>query len=239
MAGASYQLTGGAGGAKPRRAVTRRPLTGSIPAPKQRAPTYTQPYLPAPIQRAPTQPYIPPAPVNYAPQQVYQPANFAPANFAPQAAAAPAPPPEPPKPSWSMANSNKEIGQVDSTFRDQEAAFNEALQKYIADYNADKSGVERDSKTALEGIGRNRQIGLTGVQEDFAARGLSNSGLRVDAWKKGNQQYDSQEQNIETSKTDNIRRLDFGKGKYEAETKAKVQEAKRDALARLAASQSL
>lgn len=218
---------------------------GTIPSPKQRPSGSGNGSIPAPIQRQPTPAYIPPAP-SFVPQAPaapqWNPGSTMGNPGAPMtgfsAPAAPMPV-EPPKPTWSMANSNKEIGQVDSTFRDQEAAFLEALQKYIADNTADQGRVERDTDVAEAGIARNRNLGLTGLNEDFAARGLTYSGLRVDARGKADQQYDRQLDNVTNSEADSLRSLKFNRGKYEAENKANIQAAKRDALARLAASQSL
>lgn len=161
---------------------------------------------------------------------------------APAAAPAPAPTPiqnipsapvEPEKPKFTMESGNGEIAAVDSTFRDQESAYKENLAKFVADIKRRKGTLQRDSKQSLDGISKNRTLGLTGVAEDFAARGMGQSGLFVDSRSKADQAYNKQYNSVKEAQTDGEAELGFAWGKEESDNTARIQAAKRDALYRL------
>lgn len=150
-------------------------------------------------------------------------------------------PAAPVKPKLSEADLN-EMAEVDSTFMDQKSMYANALKKYIEDYGRQKTNLELDASTAQTGIARNREVGLTGLSEDFASRGLANSGMFADNLDKADTQYDKQKENVTTGLTNSIGDLNFRKAKYEAENGANgtnVQAARREAYARLAAAQNL
>lgn len=157
--------------------------------------------------------------------------------------AAPAPqnfgPPEPPK---QTPEDIGKLAEVDSAFMDQKSAYANALKKYVEDYTRQKGGLELDANTALTGIERNTEVGLTGLSEDFAARGLANSGMFTDSRDKAVDQYGKQKANVTTGLTNSLGDLNFRKAKYEAENGengTNIQAARREAYARLAAAQGL
>ena len=163
---------------------------------------------------------------SYAP--TYQQASYAlPAQNIAAAPAAPA------RPTYSMSDSNERIAQVDGTFLDQESAYNTSLEKFVADIARRKKSLQADTKTSKEGIERNRTLGMTGIGEDFAARGLGHSGLFVDASEKGQQAYDRQRDSVIKAETDGINELNFSESKERSDTANRIQAAKRDALYRL------
>jgi hypothetical protein len=132
--------------------------------------------------------------------------------------------------------------EVDSTFVDQKSMYANALTKYIEDADRQEKGLNLDAKTAKEGIGRNRTVGLTGLSEDFAARGLANSGMFTDNLDRADDQYDKQEENVGTGLTNALGDLNFRKSKFiseNGENGTNVQAARREAYARLAAAQNL
>lgn len=145
----------------------------------------------------------------------------------------------PPMQSYSMDDPNDRIAQADSTFRGQESLYNESLKKFLADITRRKQTLEKDTNQAREGIGRNRELGLTGMGEDFAARGLGHSGLWVDAQKKGMDSYTRQDNNVLDAKTTGDADLEFSASKETADNGARVQAAKRDALYRLSLKNNL
>lgn len=131
---------------------------------------------------------------------------------------------------------------VDSTFMDQKSMYANALKKYMEDYDRQDKTLERDAATAQTGIGRNREIGLTGMSEDFASRGLANSGMFVDSLDKADTQYDKQAENVTQGLTNAKGDLAFRAAKYQAENGengTNIQAARREAYARLAAAQNL
>lgn len=142
-------------------------------------------------------------------------------------------PAQPPAPSYSMSDSNGTIAQADSTFSDQESAYNEALKKVLANITHRRQALDRDTKQSKAGIEKNRVLGMTGVGEDFAARGLGHSGLFVDARAKAEDAYGRQASSVESAFADGTEELNFNENKERSDTAARVQAAKRDALYRL------
>lgn len=132
--------------------------------------------------------------------------------------------------------------EVDSIFTDQQSAYANALKKFVADNDRQKENLQLDANTATQGIQRNRTLGLTGMSEDFAARGLSNSGMFVDQRGQASDQYARQKNNVVTGAANGVADLDFRRAKYDAENGAggtNIQAARREAYARLAAAQNL
>lgn len=146
---------------------------------------------------------------------------------------APAPPPAPPKETYSMSDKNSRIASVDSTFRDQESLYNQNLEKFIADIGRRRKTLIYDTDRAEEGVARNKNIGLTGVGEDFASRGLGHSGLFVDASEKGRQAYDRQKTSLLDAEANGLGDMLTAETKEKTDNAARIQAAKRDALYRL------
>lgn len=135
-----------------------------------------------------------------------------------------------------------DMAATDSTFMDQKSAYANALKKFIEDNDRQRGILERDAGVATEGIGRNRTNGLTGLSEDFASRGLVNSGMFRGELDKADDQYDRQETQVKTGLKNGQDDLAFRRAKYEqenGENGTNIQAARREAFARLAASQGL
>lgn len=167
---------------------------------------------------------------SWAPAPTY---NSGGGNYGGGGGSAPIPAPAPPQETYSMNDANDRIAGVDSTFRDQESQYNEALAKVVANLGKRRDGLERDSKRSREGISKNRNLGLTGLGEDFAARGLGNSGLYVDATEKAKGAYQQQDDSVVSALADGKEELGFTETKERSDTTARIQQAKRDALYRL------
>jgi hypothetical protein len=177
--------------------------------------------------------------------------------------AAPPPPPPKPKIDYNSADylSGKHDSELDGTFHDQEAMYQAKLKKYVADYDS-QAGTKAygarnnmdnihnlgdilggsmgvDYKNATDGIARNRDLGLRGVTEDFANRGMVNSGLYSQDFGRSRDQYNLQGQNLDQGTRNQLQTLDFNRGNQETDTTANIGAARRDALNRLAQSQTL
>lgn len=151
--------------------------------------------------------------------------------------------------------------ELDGTFHDQAAMYGAKLKKYIADYESQAGknayGVQGedlknahlgdilggsmgvDYKNAQDGIARNRDLGLRGVTEDFANRGMVNSGLYSQDFNRSRGQYDLQGQNLDQGTRNQLQTLDFNRGNAETDNQANIASARRDALNRLSQSQTL
>jgi hypothetical protein len=177
------------------------------------------------------------------------------------ASAAMAAPVEPPKPKIDYNSkeylSGAKDSELDSTFHDQKTMYSEKLKKYIADYDAQTGGkawgknlkdfnldelggsMGVDYDNAKAGISRNKTQGLTGVAEDFAQRGMINSGLYAKDWQESNNQYERQGQNLGQGVRNQLQTLNFNRGNQQTDNTAQIAAARRDALNRLSQSQSL
>lgn len=135
-----------------------------------------------------------------------------------------------------------QLAQVDSAFMDQKSLYADLLKKYLADYDVQKSGVEKDASTAIDGVNLNQSRGLTSLNEDFAARGLGRSGLQAKEHGDATTAYGRQRSNITTGMDRSIGDLNFRKSKYvseNGENGSNLQTARREAYARLVAKQDL
>ena len=207
---------------------------GKISAGKQKAVAATAP------QNAPQQPwqapayvpptYTPPPPaISYAP-----PANYggggAGGGF--DASAAPAPPP---KPRMSEADWLK----GDAEYLDQDNEYNRALSEFTNRINKKKKNYEDDFGQGKEANTQNQQRSLTGLGEDFAARGMAYSGVFDQARTETEDNFKKQLANILTIKNRSVAQADDDLADYKQENTISRGNAKRNALARFANSQSL
>lgn len=139
-------------------------------------------------------------------------------------------------------NSDNGLALTDTTFADQQSQYAKVLKEYIADYDRNIKTLDSDTKVAREGIGRNRENGLTSQAEDFFARGMGNSGVFAQEQQKAGDQYTRQDQNVKDAQTRQTGDLKFRRAKFEGENGANgsnVQAARRDAYNRLALKQQL
>jgi hypothetical protein len=209
-----------------------------------------------PLRAPAPAPYVAPAPapaINYN-QPAYIGSGYGPAQVkqnyyggggatgATAQAAAPVAPPAPPKPPINyeeVYNTDDKVAGVDSTFNEQRAMFKNALDKYLLEDQRQVKDVNRDATTALEGIGRNEVNGLTSMNEDFAARGLGRSGMRLGAIGEATDQYGRQKTNVREGLTKSLGDLNARKEKMNSDTTNSIAAARREAYARLAAKQEL
>lgn len=133
----------------------------------------------------------------------------------------------------------KQPAWVDSVYTQQAALYKNALDKFYKENKRQKSIVTGDYNVATAGVARNRNTGLTSLNEDFAARGMQRGGARGFAHKEAGLQYDRQQQNVEWGKARGIQEIDAQKEKYESDNAQQVAAAQREAYARLAARQKL
>lgn len=205
---------------------------GKVSAGKQKAiaataPTNSpqQPWQ-APAYVPPT--YAPPAPaVSYAP-----PANYG-GGGASGGFAAPAPAPQKPR----MSESDWLSG--DAEFLDQENEYNRALSEFTNRINKKKKNFEDDFGQGREANAQNQTRTLTGLGEDFAARGMAYSGVFDQARTETEDNFKKQLANIETIKNRSVAQADDDLADYKQENTLSRGNAKRNALARFANSQSL
>lgn len=139
-------------------------------------------------------------------------------------------PPPPPKPP-----SEKEWLAGDSTYQDQQSEYTRALQEFIARIGEREGEIKEDAKLALAANARNRTQGLNNNAEDFASRGLINSGLFADSSEKMSDRYNESKGAIETNRSRGLGSLADERSNYEREVELGRNNARRSALQRMAA----
>lgn len=211
-----------------------------VTVPKSRAPYTGVKYQPIPATNNAKAAYPqyynqPAAPVYQQPAYqapVYQqPASFA----APAPAPAPAPPPPPPKPKMS----EKDWLAGDGEYQEQTNEYNRALKDFESRINKKKANFNDDYKLGEQATNTNKAQSLAGLGEDFAARGMSYSGLFDQARTEGEDTFKRQLANILTVKNRNNAGADDDLADYRQENTLSRGNARRNALARFANSQNL
>lgn len=202
---------------------------------------------PVPIQQ-----YQPATPIQYG-----FPANAGGGGYDPgQSISAPVAPPAPVMPDYQSWNDDMVAGG-DSAFGEQRSLYANKLKKYIEDYtnqvgndtygkNYNGEGflgewskgngggrMGADYRLANQGLARNRELGLTNVAEDFAARGMANSGLYANSFQKAIEGYNRQKQGLDSATSNQISDLSTKRANFESDNTANVQAARRDAIGRL------
>jgi hypothetical protein len=197
---------------------------------------------------------------NYQPATPIQqgfPANAGGGGFDPgQGVSAPIAPPAPVMPDYNSWNEDQ-VAAGDSAFADQRSLYSNKLKKYIEDYtnqvgdNAygkqfeNGQGLDEwskgtgggrmgaDYRLANQGLGRNRELGLTNVAEDFASRGMANSGLYANSFQKAIEGYNRQKQGLDSATSNQISDLSTKRANFETDNTANIQAARRDAIGRM------
>lgn len=241
VAGPATPISRGAGPATPIGRVA------SAPEPIFRNPitSYAQP-----IQQ---QTYQPSTPISYG-----LPANAGGGGYDPgQAISAPIAPPAPVMPNYDSWNDDQVAGG-DTAFGEQRSLYANKLKKYVEDFtnqvgdNAygkqfgeNGQGLDdwskgtgggrmgADYRLANAGLGRNREMGLTNVAEDFASRGMSNSGLYANSFQKAIEGYNRQKQGLDSATSGQISDLSTKRANFETDNTANTQAARRDAIGRM------
>lgn len=220
---------------------------GTNPAPIS-VPSYQAQWNPQPAYQAPApvwqQPYVPPA-NNWAPQ------NFNQQAFAPAAPAPPPPPPEPPKPvvggrEWfnalgagaKKAEENKWLGG-DSDYASQIGEYDRALQSFIDRITKRKEIYDQDAEDSVAATYKNEGLTQNSLGEDFAARGMSFSGLFDQSKEQNAGRFRDARTNIGKIQTTNKNEADNSLKDYRSENTVGRGNARRAALQRMAADQAL
>lgn len=138
---------------------------------------------------------------------------------------------EPPAP---KPPTEKEWLAGDSAYNDQLSEYDRALQEYLARISAKELEVDQDARIALQSNSRNQSMGLNNNAEDFAARGMINSGLFANSAEQLNDRYGESRSAIETNKGRQLGSLTDERDTYRRENELGRGNARRQALQRMA-----
>jgi hypothetical protein len=208
------------------------------------SPSYQAQYNPQPAYQAPAPVWQ--APFDPGPAQQ----SFIGGGFN-QAPAAPAPPPPPPPPvvggrEWfsklgptaKRAEENKWLGG-DSDYASQIGEYDRALQSFIDRITKRKDLFDQDAIDSTAATNKNEGMTMNNLGEDFAARGLSYSGLFDQSKEEGKGRFRDARTGITKIRDANKGEADNQLGDYRSENQIGRGNARRAALQRMAADQAL
>ena len=140
---------------------------------------------------------------------------------------APVKPPKPPSLAAFLGS--------DSTYMQQKSALEKAKADYLAQQNESKTNYLTGYATDLDTLGKNRTSALGDLENDFASRGLLQSGLYADSLSSANNDWDKRTSALEQARAQFLRQLSGDYNNYSQEQLLTLQRAEQEAAARRAA----
>lgn len=182
----------------------------------------------------------------YKPPAQKKPAPPPPRQPQPVRAPAPVKPPPPPRPpagstaGGTVTKTQKTPPPIspnawlaqDSAWLEQDAAYKKALKDYQAQYEAELSKYGNEYNSAVDKVGLERGQGLSDLENDYASRGMLQSGVYGEAMNKYNQDMDTRLSDLSRAKQAYEGDLATGKSNFEEEQGLFLAKAKQDALNR-------
>lgn len=141
--------------------------------------------------------------------------------------AAPAPPPAPP--------SLEQFSAKDSTYQNQLSALKKALADYMAQQGQAQTQYLTGYTSDLDTLKQNRTQGLGDLENDYASRGLLQSGLYADSLSDLNTDYDKRQSALEQAKAAFLANQGSDLTNFKSEQQITQQRALQEAAARRAA----
>lgn len=139
-------------------------------------------------------------------------------------------PPPPPKPP-SLAD----LLKTDSTFSMQQSALEKAKADYLAQQGKTKTQYETSYTGDLATLGENRTAALADLENDYAGRGLLQSGLYADSLATTNNDWNKRQSALEQAKAAFLSGLTDDFTNFSQEQTLTLQRAQQEAAARRAA----
>lgn len=231
------KIQGGGGGAPVRAkntAQTRAATAVVRPALTSRSAAQNNYVPPAPVYNPP------PAPVYNAPAPIYGGGGGG-GGFVGggQTFSAPAPPPPPPPPSRPARLSAADWLEGDSAYQDQMSEYDRALKTFIGRITKEKEQFNLDNDVAVKGNARNRGVAMDDQAEDFAARGMINSGVFGQESQQLGDRFNEQDSLLARILQRQMSDAGNRQEDFQTETQLGRGNAKRSALARMAAKQAI
>lgn len=124
----------------------------------------------------------------------------------------------------------------DATFKSQQNAYQKALADYAAQYQAEQQKYNTEYGAGIDKLGLERTQGAEDLQNDYAGRGLLQSGVYADALNEFNTGYDTRLADMERAKSNYMADLLTGKSNFQQEQKLLQDKARQDAINRYMAS---
>jgi hypothetical protein len=154
-----------------------------------------------------------------------------------RAAPKPAPKPKaPPKP--VVPDANKYLGQ-DTTYQSQIAQLRKAYTDYVAGQNNEKTNYGNTYALNKRGLTTDKTNAFTGLQDDYASRGLLQSGVYGKAYSDLQGEYSQRQAAMDTERTSFLNDLATNLKTFQGDQTTTTTSARQEALARRAAKYNL
>lgn len=120
----------------------------------------------------------------------------------------------------------------DTAFRSQQSAYQKALADYAAQMQAEQGKYNGEFSAQTKQLGLDRQEGTTNLRDDYASRGLINSGVFADALGDLNTKFDTSAADLERAKQAYMDDLTTGQTNFKTTQQTLLEKARQDALNR-------
>ena len=226
------QLAGGGGGGGSKPFSFKKKSAVKAPAAGPTLPKYTMPRTPAkkPIVKATPRRSAAPAPRSYGSSGGGGSSRGGSLGSSRSGQISYSTPPPPPKPP-SLA----EFLGSDSTYSMQQSALDKAKADYLAQQGKTKTQYETSYTNDLNTLGENRTAALADLENDYAGRGLLQSGLYADSLATTNNDWNKRQSALEQAKAAFLSGLADDFTNFSSEQALTLQRAQQEAAARRAA----
>lgn len=120
----------------------------------------------------------------------------------------------------------------DTAYQQQSLAFKKALEDYASQSQADMGNYNTEYNASLDKIGKDQTLNAQALKDDYASRGLLNSGVYADAFNSFNSDYDAKRADLERAKAAYTTDQATAQGNFKTEQKLLLDKAYQDALNR-------
>lgn len=127
----------------------------------------------------------------------------------------------------------------DTTFQDQNAQLRKAYAEFIANQNLDRNNYATNYALQLRNLDQSKTEGFANLQDDFAGRGLLKSGVYAKAYSDLQDQFASQQAQMDAAKAQFESGLTSALAGFQNDQGTSLTSAKQEAIARRAAKYNL
>lgn len=162
-----------------------------------------------------------------------------PSKAVPKPAAKPAPTPAKPDPVVPAQQSIEDWLAGDTTYQDQQAQLRKAYAEFVSNQNLDKNNYETNYAQQLRNLQTSKDKGFADLENDYASRGLLQSGVYGQAYSDLQNQFDTQQSDMETARAQYESNLAAALAGFQGDQDTTLTAAKQEAIARRAAKLNL
>lgn len=120
----------------------------------------------------------------------------------------------------------------DTAFNSQKTAYQKALSDYAAQMQAEQGKYNGEYGAQTAQLGLDRQQGVKSLTDDYASRGLLQSGVYADAQGELNKKFDTSAADLERAKQAYMSDLTTGQTNFQTTQQTLLEKARQDALNR-------